>query len=100
MGIADTDRTLPSNRMVFHVRRDLALYQRFRQNLEPVMEEYGLAEVEREAFRAQDLKKLGELGVHPYFLPQISRLFHSSVDNYNDSEAAKLYAKHMIDEDD
>ena len=99
MGIVDTDRTLPSNRMVFHVRRDLALYQRFRQNLEPVMEEYGLAEVEREAFRAQDLKKLGELGVHPYFLPQISRLFHSSVDNYNDSEAARLYAEHMVDED-
>ena len=99
MGIADTDRTLPCNRMVFDVRRDMALYQRFRQNLEPVMEQYGLDEEEREAFRAQDLKKLGELGVHPYFLPQISRLFHSSVENYNDSEAAKLYAKHMIEGD-
>ena len=64
------------------------------------MEQYGLDVVEKEAFRTQDLKKLGELGVHPYFLPQISRLFHSSVDNYNDSQAAKLYAKHMIDEDD
>jgi len=100
MGIADTDRTLPCNRMVFDVRRDMALYQSFRQNLEPVMEKYGLGEEEREAFRAKDLKKLGELGVHPYFLPQISRLIHSSVDNYNDSQAAKLYAKHMIDEDD
>ena len=99
MGIADTDRTLPCNRMVFDVRRDMALYQRFRQNLEPVMEQYGVDEEEREAFRAQDLKKLGELGVHPYFLPQISRLFHSSVENYNDSEAAKLYAKHMIEDD-
>ena len=65
----------------------------------PVMEEYGLGGEEREAFRARDLKRLGELGVHPYFLPQISRLFHSNVDNYNDSEAARLYAKHMIDED-
>ena len=100
MGIADTDRTLPCNRMVFDVRRDMALYQRFRQNIEPVMDQYGLDEEEREAFRAQDLKKLAELGVHPYFLPQISRLFHSSTDNYNDSDAAKLYAKHMIDEDD
>ncbi len=100
MGIADTDRTLPSNRMVFEIRRDMALYQRFRQNLEPVMEAYGLGADEREAFRARDLKKLAELGVHPYFLPQISRLFHSSLDNYNDSEAARLYAEHMIDEDD
>ena len=97
MGINDTDRTLPSNRMVFEVRRDMALYRRFRQNLEPVMEDYGLGEDEREAFRARDLKRLGELGVHPYFLPQISRLFHSSVDNYNDSEAARLYAEHMVD---
>ena len=48
MGIADTDRTLPCNRMVFDVRRDMALYQRFRQNLEPVMEQYGLDEEERE----------------------------------------------------
>ena len=100
MGIADTDRTLPSNRMVFDLRRDMPLYQKFRQNLEPIMEQYGLDVVEKEAFRAQDLKKLGDLGVHPYFLPQISRLFHSSVDNYNDSQAAKLYAKHIIDEDD
>ena len=98
MGIADTDRTLPSNRMVFDVRRDMALYQSFRQNLEPVMERYGLGEDEREAFRAQDLKKLAELGLHPYFLPQVSRLFHSSVVNYNDSEAARLYARHMIDD--
>ncbi len=37
MGIADTDRTLPSNRMVFDVRRDMALYQRFRRNLEPAV---------------------------------------------------------------
>ncbi len=99
MGIVDTDRMLPSNRMVFDVRRDMALYQRFRQNLESTMEEYGLGEEERDAFRARDLKKLAELGVHPYFLPQISRLFHSSFNNHNDSEAAQFYGAHMIDED-
>ena len=54
MGIAETDRTLPSNRMVFDLRRDMPLYQKYRQNLEPVMEQYGLAVVEKEAFRAQD----------------------------------------------
>ena len=100
MGIVDTDRMLPSNRMVFDVRRDMALYQRFRQNLESTMEEYGLGEEERDAFRARDLKKLAELGVHPYFLPQISRLFHSSFNNHNDSEAVRFYGAHMIDEDD
>ncbi len=99
MGIADTDRTLPSNRMVFDVRRDMALNRRFLRNIEPVMEEYGLGEEEREAFRARDLKKLGELGVHPYYLPQIARLFHTSFDNHNDSEAARFYATHFVDQD-
>ena len=100
MGIVDTDRMLPSNRMVYDVRRDMALNQRFLHNLETVMEEYGLGEEECDAFRARDLKKLGELGLHPYFLPPLSRLFHSSFDNHNDSEAARFYGAHMIDEDD
>ena len=97
MGIYDTDRTLPSNRMVFDVRRDMALYRRFRQNLEPVMEEYRLGEEEKAAWREQDIRRLGELGVHPYFLPQITRLFHGGGYNFNDSEAARMYARNMID---
>ena len=39
--------------------------------------------------------RLGELGVHPYFLPQISRLFKGGGYNHNDSEAARLYAEKM-----
>ena len=38
MSILDTDRTLPTNRMIFEVRRDMALIQRFRQNPGQVME--------------------------------------------------------------
>ncbi len=40
MGIADTDRMLPSNRMVYDVRRNMALNQRFLQNLDSIMEEH------------------------------------------------------------
>ena len=96
MGVHDIDRMLPANRMVFEIRRDMRKYQRFRQNIEPVMEEYGLTEVEREAFRNRDIKKLSELGLHPYFLPQVSRLFEGSAYNHNRSEAAQLYAKNMV----
>ena len=97
MGIQGTDRTLPANRMIFEIRRDLRLTQRFQQNIEPVMEDYGLSEVEREAFRNEDISKLAALGLHPYFLPQVARLFHGSAYNHNDSEAARVYAKHMVD---
>jgi hypothetical protein len=96
MGIADVDRTLPSNRLVFDLRRDRRLRERFRQNIEPVMEEYALSEDERRAWRAEDLTWLAKAGLHPYFLPQVSRLFHGGAYNHNNSEAAQNYAKHMV----
>lgn len=96
MPIADVDRTLPTNRMIFELRRDMALFRRFRQDMDTVMEEYGLSEAEQAAFRAIDIRKLAALGVHPYFLPQVSRLFHGGVYNHNDSEAARTYARNMV----
>lgn len=95
MSIYDTDRTLASNRMIFEIRRDMAKVRRFHADLEGCMAAYGLSEVERQAWRALDIRKLGELGVHPYFLPQISRLFEGGGYNHNASAAAKLYAAKM-----
>lgn len=95
MGIRDADRTLPSNRMIFEVRRDAAKYGDFGANLEALMRQYGLSEEEKIAWRAVDIKRLGELGVHPYFLPQISRLFKGAGYNHNQSDAAQLYAAKM-----
>lgn len=99
MAVSDVDRTLPSNRLVFEVRRDRTLFTRFRQELESIMESYGLSEEERAAWRTEDIRKLSELGVHPYFLPQISRLFHGGAYNFNDSEAARVYARNIVDSD-
>jgi len=95
MGIRDADRTLPSNRMVFEIRRDAAKYNGFGAKLEALMLQYGLSEEEKIAWRSVDIKRLGELGVHPYFLPQISRLFKGAGYNHNQSEAAQLYAAKM-----
>ena len=99
MGINDVDRTLPSNRMVFDLRRDMALFQSFRQNMDPVLDRYALSEAERRAWHSEDIKTLAEMGVHPYFLPQIARLFHGGAYNHNRSEAAQVYAKNMVDQD-
>jgi hypothetical protein len=95
MSIFDTDRTLASNRMIFELRRDMAKYQRFRQDLEGCMADYGLTEPERAAWRAIDIRALAALGVHPYFLPQVSRLFEGGAYNHNSSRAAQLYAEKM-----
>jgi hypothetical protein len=98
MPIADVDRTLPSNRLIFEVRRDMNLFRRFRADLEGVMAHYGLSEEEKAAWRKVDIARLAKLGVHPYFLPQVSRLFHGGVYNHNDSKAAQVYADNMMPE--
>jgi hypothetical protein len=96
LGIYDTDRTLPSNRLVFDVRRDEGTYRRFRDDLEGMMADYGLSDEERAAWRALDIAKLAALGVHPYFLPQISRLVEGSGYNHHQRRAAQLYAEKML----
>ncbi len=95
MGIRDTDRTLPTNRMVFELRRDAAKYAAFKEDLEASMEAFGLTPDERTAWREIDLPALAAMGVHPYFLPQIARLIKGGDYNHNDSEAAQLYARKM-----
>jgi hypothetical protein len=95
MSIYDTDRTLASNRMIFEIRRDMATYRRFRQDLEGCMADYDLTEPERAAWRAIDIRALAALGVHPYFLPQVSRLIEGGAYNHNTSKAAQLYAAKM-----
>lgn len=95
MGIQNTDRTLPSNRMVFELRRDPEAYALFQRDLEASMRHYGLDEEEKRAWREIDLATLARLGLHPYFLPQVSRLFKGGGYNHNDSDAARLYAEKM-----
>ena len=97
MGIADAKRDLPSNRMIFEVRRDPAKFKVFAADLERFMGDYGLSDAEKQAFRDVDIRRLGELGVHPYFLPQVSRLFHGAAYNHNKSAAAQAYGKAMVD---
>src|SRR3954471_22997453 len=72
MGIRDTDRTLPSNQMVFELRRDAQAFAAFQRDLEASMAHYGLGEEEKQAWRETDLSTLARLGMHPYFLPQVA----------------------------
>ena len=89
-------RTLAVNRMVMEVRRDMALVQRFSDDLEALMQDYGLGEDEKQAFRARDLRQMIALGVHPYFLTQITRLFHGSAHNHQGSAAIEAYRQGLV----
>jgi hypothetical protein len=98
MSISDVVRTLPANKMVFDVRRDMALIKRWKDDLEGLMTEYGLSDAEKDAFRQQDLKRMADLGVHPYFLTQVTRLFHGSARNTQSSAAAQAYIKALVED--
>lgn len=87
------DPDLPSNHLIFEVRRDPALFTGFGERIEDMMERYGLSEAERRAWREVDVVELGRLGVHPYFLPQVTRLVHGSARNNSGSAAAQAYKK-------
>lgn len=93
------DPALPSNRMIFEIRRRRELYTGFAERLEQVMDTYGLSDSEKAAFRAVDLKALRDLGVHPYFLPQITRLMRGSAQNDSRSAAAEVYRRMMVERD-
>ncbi|MBI3435136.1 MAG: hypothetical protein HY056_08675 [Proteobacteria bacterium] len=88
---------LPSNRLIFDVRRDNSVWPHFKERLEALMTQYGLGDEEKDAFRRIDVRRLGELGVHPYFLPQVARLFHGSAGNTTKSAAALAYRRSFGD---
>lgn len=75
MGNVDkVDRTLPLNQMIYHVRRDRELRGRFATDLRGLAREFGLSDAEVEALEQVDVRRLNDMGVHQYYIPQILRL--------------------------
>jgi hypothetical protein len=94
----DFDPDLPSNQMIFAIRRDNSVWPHFTERMEELMTQYGLSDEEKQAFRDVNVKRLGRLGVHPYFLPQVTRLFHGAAGNTTRSAAALAYRKSFGDD--
>ena len=92
------DKTLPTNEMMFHVRRDGALRARFATDLERLAREFGLSRAEYEAIRDKDPRRLMDLGVHQYYVPQILRLFFGAAQNTNASAALECYKRAFPEE--
>ena len=94
MGSVDRcDKTLPLNEMIYHVRRDAGLRARWLSDLAGLARDFGLSQAEYEALRDQDVRRLHEMGVHQYYVPQILRLFHGASANSNSHPALEAYKK-------
>ena len=94
MGNVDkVDRTLAANEMMFRVRRDAALRRRFVDDLDGLAREFGLSAAEVEALRDRDVRRLSDLGVHQYYIPQILRLFFGTAAASNAHPALEAYKR-------
>lgn len=87
------DKTLPLNEMIFHVRRDARLRERWKTDLEALAKEFRLGQAEYEALRDKDVRRLNEMGVHQYYIPQILRLFYGAGANANASAVIEAYKR-------
>jgi protocatechuate 4,5-dioxygenase alpha chain len=92
------DKTLPLNEMMFYVRRDARLRERFTTDLPGVAREFGLSPAEYEALRDRDVRRLNELGVHQYYIPQILRLAYGAALNSNTHPALEAYKRAFPEE--
>ena len=94
MGSVDRcDITLPLNEMMFYVRRDRALRDRWLTDLAGLARDFGLSAAELEALRDKDVRRLHEMGVHQYYVPQILRLFFGASANSNAHPALEAYTR-------
>ena len=99
MGHVDrTDKTLPLNEMMFYIRRDARLRERWNTDLEGIAREFGLSRAEYEALRDKDVRRLHEMGVHQYYVPQILRLFYGASMNTNNHPALEAYKRAFPEE--
>src|SRR5262245_8401751 len=84
--------------MIYHVRKSAELRQRWKTDLEGVARQFGLSETEYDAIRDKDVRRMRDLGVHQYYIPQILRLFFGSSNNSNASAALECYKRAFPEE--
>lgn len=87
------DKTLLLNELVFHVRRDAALREEWRTDLEGLFRRFGLSQEEFAAVRDADVRRLLGMGVHQYLVPHILRLNFGVTGMTNDHPALTAYQR-------
>jgi len=92
------DKTLPLNEMIYYVRKDAVLRDRWLNDLDALCREYGLSEEEIEALTAVDVRRMMEMGVHQYLIPHILRLFYGVTGMTNNHPALLAYQEAFPEE--
>lgn len=87
------DKTLPTNEMVYHLRRDPVLQRRWLEERRSVCREFALSPEETEALMDPDPRQLMDLGVHQYLVPHILRLTYGTTNMTNTHPALTAYQK-------
>lgn len=87
------DKTLPLNEMIFYVRNDPALRERWNSDLKGLCTEFGVSDAEYETLAAVDVRGLMDMGVHQYLVPHILRLFYGVTGMTNTHPAITAYRK-------
>ena len=84
--------------LVYKLVNRATLRARFLADLEGLAREFGLSRAEYEAVRDKDPKRMMDLGVHQYYVPQILRLFFGAAHNSNASAALECYQRAFPEE--
>jgi len=87
------DATLALNEMMFYVRKSKELRERWNTDLFGLCRDFGVTAAEYEALRDKDVRKLHDLGVHQYYVPQMLRLFYGAAMNSNAHAALEAYKR-------
>jgi hypothetical protein len=91
--VEKVDRTLPLNEMIFHVRRDVELRRRWREDFDALAREFGLSATEIDAVKTADVRRLNDMGVHQYFVSQILRLSFGAAGASNTHPALEAFRR-------
>lgn len=93
------DKTLPTNAMVYYVRKDPELRARWKNDREAVCREFGLGQAEIDALMGDpNPRVLMDLGVHQYLIPHILRLTYGESGMTNIHPALTAYQKAFPEE--
>lgn len=92
------DKTLPLNDMIYYVRKDAALRERWLTDLENLCRDHGCSDKEYQLLKAIDIRGLMDIGVHQYLIPHILRLFHGVTGMTNNHPALTAYRDAFADE--
>lgn len=85
------DKTLPLNDMIYYVRKDALLRDRWLNDLENLCQEFGCSDTEYQALKDVDIRRLMDIGVHQYLIPHILRLFYGVTGMTNNHPAMTAY---------